>query len=236
VTTPAAERRTSRACAIFSVTDSFIALRGVDGAGAARQARGSVVFQLIAVSSGPARQPLAPGWTLPVIRGPSGAFISYGIIADPLGRRSRPAGPPLTVDVMATGPAYRPTPVPGLRLVNLDPAQPSAPVTAIPVPLTPSYGYPFPATPGGYALVRGEVLTGPGGAGVGAAQVTGTAAAGNWSDTYLTDSTGQWVFAIPDVGAGRVTFTAHAPSGAADSATVTITASTTIAVPVLIPH
>jgi hypothetical protein len=137
---------------------------------------------------------------------------------------------------MVTGPAYQPTPVPGLRLVNLDPAQPSAPVTVIPVPLAPGYGYPFPALTGGYSLVRGEVLTGPGGAGAGAAQVTGTAAAGNWSGTYLTDSTGQWVFAIPDAGAGQVTFTAYAPSGAADSATVPVTASTAIAVPVLIPH
>jgi hypothetical protein len=236
VTTPQAERRTSRACAIFSVTDSFVSLRGVGGAGPARQVRGPVAFQLIGIGSGPARRPLVPGWTLPVIQGTSGAFISYGVIADPLGRRSRPAGPPLTVDVMVTGPAYRPAPVPGLRLVNLDPAQPSAPVAAIPVPLAPGYGYPFPAIPGGYSLVRGEVLTGPGGAGVGSAQVTGTAAAGNWSDTYVTDGTGQWVFAIPDAGAGRVTFTAHAPSGAADSATVTITASATIAVPALIPH
>ncbi len=137
---------------------------------------------------------------------------------------------------MVTGRAYRPMPVPDLRLVNLDPAQPLAPVTAIPVQLAPGYGYPFPATPFGYSLVRGEVLTAPGGGGVGAAQVTGTAAAGNWSDTYLTDGTGQWVFTIPDAAAGPVTFTAHAPSGTADSATVPITASTTIAVPALIPH
>jgi hypothetical protein len=236
MTTPQAERRITRACAIFSVTDSFVTLRGVDGAGLARQARGPVTFQLTGIGSGPARRSLVPGWTLPVTQGTSGAFISYGIIAGPSGRQSRPTGPPLAVDVTVTGPAYRPTSLAGLRLVNLDPAQPSTPVVPVPVQLAPGYGYPFPATPAGYSLVRGEVRTGPGGAGVGEAQVTGTAAAGNWSDTYITDGTGQWVFAIPDAGAGRITFTARDPAGATDSATVTITASTTIAVPVLIPH
>ncbi len=236
MTTPAAERRITRACAIFSVVDGFVTLRGVDGAGLARQVRGPVIFQLTAIGSGPARRPLVPGWTLPVIQGRSGAFISYGLIAAPSGRRSRPAGPPLPMDVTVTGPAYRAAALAGLQLINLDPAQPTAAVAPVQVQLAPGYGYPFPDTPAGYCLVRGEVLTGPGGAGVGQAQVTGTAAAGNWSDTYLTDGTGQWVFAIPDAAAGQITFTARDPAGATDSATVTITASTTIAVPVLIPH
>jgi len=56
MTTPQAERRITRACAIFSVTDSFVTLRGVDGAGLARQARGPVTFQLTGIGSGPARR------------------------------------------------------------------------------------------------------------------------------------------------------------------------------------
>jgi len=75
------------------VTDSFVTLRGVDGAGLARQARGPVTFQLTGIGSGPARRSLVPGWTLPVTQGTSGAFISYGIIAGPSGRQSRPTGP-----------------------------------------------------------------------------------------------------------------------------------------------
>ena len=230
-----AEARVTRACAIFSVTDSFVILRGVDGPGAARRVRGPIGFLLTAIGSGAARQPLVPGWTLPVVQGISGAFISYGIIADPSGWRSRPLGPPLAVDVTVTGPAYRATSLVGLRLINLDPAQPTAAVAPVPVQLAPGYGYPFPATPVGYSLVRGEVLTGPGGAGVGQALVTGTAAAGIWSDTYVTDGTGQWVFAVPDAGAGQITFAARDPAGHTDSKTVTVTASTTVAVPVLSP-
>jgi hypothetical protein len=80
------------------------------------------------------------------------------------------------------------------------------------------------------------VLASAGGAGVAQAQVTGTAAAGGWSDAYVTDGTGQWVFAIPDAAAGQVTFTARNPAGTTASAMVTITASTAIAAPVLIPH
>jgi hypothetical protein len=231
-----AEPRITRASAIFSVTDSFVPLRGVDGAGAARQVRGPIGFQLTAIGSGAARQTLEAGWTLPVVQGISGAFISYGLIADPSGQRARPTGPPLAVDVTVTSPAYRATPLAGLQLVNLDPAQPTTAVAPFPVELAPGYGYPFPAVPVGYSLVRGGVLASPGGAGIGQAQVTGTAATGGWSDTYVTDGTGQWVFAIPDAAAGQVTFAARDPSGATDSATVTITASTTIAVPVLIPH
>lgn len=236
MTTPVAEARVTRACAIFSVTDSFVILRGVDGPGAAGRVQGPIAFLLTAIGSGAARQPLAPGWTLPVVQGISGAFISYGIIADPSGWRSRPVGPPLAVDVTVTGSVYRATSLAGVQLFNLDPAQPTAAVAPVAVQLAPGYGYPFPATPVGYSLIRGEVLTGPGGAGVGQAQVTGTAAAGNWSDADVTDGTGQWVFAIPDAQAGQVTITARDPAGATDSAQVTVTASATIAVPPLIPH
>jgi hypothetical protein len=231
-----AEPRVTRASAIFSVVDSFVILRGVDGAGSARQVRGPITFQLTAIGSGPAREALGPGWTLAVVQGISGAFVSYGLIADPSGRRSRPIGPPLAVEVTVTGPAYRATSLDGVQLVNLDPAQPTAEVAPVAVELAPGYGYPFPPALAGYSLIRGEVLASAGGAGVGQAQVTGTAAAGGWSDTYVTDGTGQWVFAIPDAAAGQVTFTARDPAGATDSATVTITASATIAVPVLIPH
>jgi hypothetical protein len=236
VTTPVAEARIARACAIFPVTDGFVILRGVDGPGAAGRVRGPIGFGLTAIGSGAARRPLVPGWTLPVVQGISGAFISYGIIADPSGWRSRPLGPPLTVDVTVSGPAYRAASLAGVQLINLDPAQPTAPVAPVPVQLAPGYGYPFPATPVGYSLVRGEVLAGPGGAGVGQAQVTGTAAAGTWSDAYVTDGTGQWVFAVPDAGAGQITFTARDPAGHTDSTTVTVTASTTVAGPVLTPH
>ena len=236
MTTPQAERRITRACAIFSVTDSFVILRGVDGPGAARQVRGPIDFGLTAIGSGAARQTLAAGWTLPVVQGISGAFISYGIIADPSGQRARPAGPPLAVDVTVTGPAYRAAPLAGLQLVNLDPAQPTAAVAPVPVQLAPGYGYPFPVSPVGYSLVRGEVLASAGGAGVAQAQVTGTAAAGGWSDIYVTDGTGQWVFAIPDAPAGQITVIARDPAGHEDSAPVTVTASSTIAAPVLIPH
>ena len=155
MTTPAAERRITRACAIFSVVDGFVTLRGVDGAGLARQVRGPVIFQLTAIGSGPARRPLVPGWTLPVIQGRSGAFISYGLIAAPSGRRSRPTGPPLPMDVTVTGPAYRAAALAGLQLINLDPAQPTAAVAPVQVQLAPGYGYPFPDTPG-------RVLPGPG--------------------------------------------------------------------------
>jgi hypothetical protein len=236
VTIPLAESRVTRACAIFSVVDSFVILRGVDGPGAARQVRGPICFRLNAIGTGAARRSLGPGWTLAVVQGISGAFISYGFIADPSGQRSRPIRAPLAVEVTVTGPAYRGTPLTGLRLVNLDPAQPTAAVAPFPVELAPGYGYPFPATPVGYSLVRGEVLTAAGGAGVDQAQVTGTAVTGNWSDTYVTGGTGQWVFAIPDAQAGQITITARGPAGHADSAQVAVTASSTIAVPVLIPH
>jgi hypothetical protein len=236
MTTPQTEPRVTRACAIFSVTDSFVILRGVDGPGAARRVLGPIGFQLTAIGSGAARQTLAAGWTLPVVQGISGAFISYGIIADPSGQQARPAGPPLTVDVAVTGPAYRATSLAGLQLVNLDPTQPTALVAAVQVQLAPGYGYPFPASPVGYSLVRGEVLASAGGAGVAQAQVTGTTAAGTWSDTYMTDGTGQWVFAIPDAAAGQITVTARDLAGQTDSAPVTVTASTTVAAPVLIPH
>jgi hypothetical protein len=138
------------------------------------------------------------------------------------------------VEVTVTGAAYRATSLAGLQLVNLDPAQPTATVAPVPVQLAPGYGYPFPATPVGYSLVRGEVLTATGGAGVGQAQVT--AAAGNWSDAYVTDGTGQWVFAIPDAQAGQLTISARDQGGHTDSKPVTVTASTTVTVPVLIPH
>ena len=116
------------------------------------------------------------------------------------------------------------------------PAQPTAAVAPVPVQLAPGYGYPFPVSPVGYSLVRGEVLASAGGAGVAQAQVTGTAAAGGWSDIYVTDGTGQWVFAIPDAQAGQITVIARDPAGHEDSAPVTVTASSTIAAPVLIPH
>ena len=236
MTTSLIEARVTRPCAIISLTDSFVTLRGVAGPGAARQVQGPVAFGLTAIGSGAARQELAAGWTLPVVRGISGAFVSYGIIADPSGWRSRPSGPPLAVEVTVTGSAYRVASPVGLRLVNLDPAQPTAAVAPVPVQLAPGYGYPFPVTPSGYSLVRGEVLTSAGGPGVDQSQVTAADAAGNWSDTYLTDSTGQWVFAIPDAQAGQFTITARNPAGAQDSAQVTVTASSTIAVPPLIPH
>lgn len=236
MTTPLIEARVARPCAIISLTDSFVTLRGVAGPGAARQVQGPVAFGLTAIGSGAARQELAAGWTLPAVRGISGAFISYGIIADPSGWRSRPSGPPLAAEVTVTGPAYRVASPVGLRLVNLDPAQPTQAVAPVLVQLAPGYGYPFPATPVGYCLARGEVLASAGGPGVGQAQVTATDAAGSWTDAYLTDSTGQWVFAIPDAQAGQVTITARNPAGDQDSAQVTVTASSTIAVPPLIPH
>jgi hypothetical protein len=236
VTTPLIEARVARPCAIISLTDSFVTLRGVAGPGAARQVQGPVAFGLTAIGSGAARQELAAGWTLPVVRGISGAFISYGIIADPSRWRSRPSGPPLAAEVTVTGPAYRVASPVGLRLVNLDPAQPTQAVAPVLVQLAPGYGYPFPATPVGYCLARGEVLASAGGPGVGQAQVTAMDAAGSWTDAYLTDGTGQWVFAIPDAQAGQVTITARNPAGDQDSAQVTVTASSTIAVPPLIPH
>ena len=236
MTTPLAEARVTRACAIFSVTDSFVILRGVDGPGAARQARGPVGFRLTAIGSGAARQPLAPGWTLPVVQGISGAFISYGIIADPSGWRSRPSGPPLAVDVTVTGPAYRVTSPVGLQLVNLDPAQPTAAVAPVPVQLAPGYGYPFPATPVGYSLVRGEVLTRPGrrrsrpgaGHGHGPRQATGPTPT---SPTAPASGCSPFPMRRP----------ARSPSPPATRRVprtrrqVTVTASSTIAVPALIP-
>jgi len=236
VTTAPVEARVTRPCAIISLTDSFVVLRGVAGPGAARQVRGPVAFGLTAIGSGAARQELAAGWTLPVVRGISGAFISYGVIADPAGWRSRPSGPPLAVEMTVTGPAYRATSPVALQLVNLDPAQPTAAVAPVPVQLAPGYGYPFPATPVGYSLVRGEAVTSAGGPGVNQAQVTAADTAGNWSDAYLTDGSGQWVFAIPDAQAGQLTITARNPAGAEATAQVTVTASSTIAVPPLIPH
>jgi hypothetical protein len=242
VTPVQAERRISRACAIFSAVDSFVMLRGVDGPGAARQFRGGVAFRLNAIGVGLARQDLDPAWTLPVIRGASGAFISDGTLLDPAGRRSRPVGPPLNMEITVTGRAYRATALPavagapgGPQLVNLDPSQPTAIVTPFPVALWPGYAYPFPGSPSGYSIVRGAVLRGPAGAGVGKAQVNATAATGNWSDAYLTDGTGQWVFVIPDAQAGAGTVTARDPAGKSATTTVTVTASTTIAAPVLIP-
>lgn len=236
MTTSPIAARVTRACAIISLTDSFVTVRGVAGPGAARQVQGPVVFGLTAIGAGATRQELSAGWTLPVVRGISGAFISYGILADPSGWRSRPSGPPLDVEVTVTGPAYRVASPVGLQLLNLDPAQPTAAVAPIPVQLAPGYGYPFPLTPTGYSLVRGEVLASAGGPGVGQAQVTVADAAGGWSDTYLTDGTGQWVFAIPDAQAGQFTVTARNPVGGQASAPVTVTASSTIAVPPLIPQ
>jgi hypothetical protein len=68
------------------------------------------------------------------------------------------------------------------------------------------------------------------------AQVTATAAAGNWSDAYLTDATGQWVFILPSAQAGAVVITARDSAGKSATTTVTVTASATIAAPVLIPN
>ena len=244
MTTPPAEQRVLRPCAIFSVVDTFVTLRGVDGPASARHVRGTLAFQLIAIGSGPGRQSFDPAWTLSVVQGASGAFISYGTIVDPAGRRSRPIGPALDVDITVVGPAYRSTQLPptaagggaapaGPQLVNLDSSQPTVTVTPFPVELAPGYGYPFPASPVGYSVVRGEVRYGSTGAGVDQAQVTGSAAAANWSDSYLTDSTGQWVFVIPDTQAGEITIAARDDAGAAASATVTVAASSTSAVPPL---
>src|SRR5690349_15032714 len=122
----------------------------------------------------------------------------------------------------------------GPQLVNLDPSQPTATVTPFPVALWPGYAYPFPDSPSGYSIVRGEVLRGPAGAGVDQAQVTATA--GSWSDAYLTDATGQWVFVLPDAQAGAVAITARDSGGKSATTTVTVTASATIAAPVLIPN
>jgi hypothetical protein len=238
-----AERRVARACAIFSVVDSFVSLRGVDGPGSARQVRGAVVFRLTAMGAGLGRRELDPAWTLPVVRGASGAFISHGVLLDPAGRRARPVGPPLDVEITVIGRSYRATALPpvsgapgGPQLVNLDPSQPTATVTPFPVALWPGYAYPFPDSPSGYSVVRGEVLRGPAGAGVDQAQVTATAAAGNWSDAYLTDATGQWVFILPSAQAGAVVITARDSAGKSATTTVTVTASATIAAPVLIPN
>jgi hypothetical protein len=236
-----AERRVARACAIFSMVDSFVGLRGVDGPGSARQVRGAVVFRLTAMGAGLRRRELDPAWTLPVVRSASGAFISRGVLLDPAGRRSRPVGPPLDVEITVTGRSYRATALPpvsgapgGPQLVNLDPSQPTATVTPFPVALWPGYAYPFPDSPSGYSIVRGEVLRGPAGAGVDQAQVTATA--GSWSDAYLTDATGQWVFVLPDAQAGAVAITARDSGGKSATTTVTVTASATIAAPVLIPN
>ena len=171
MTTPAAERRVLRPCAIFSVVDTFVTLRGVDGQASARHVRGTLAFQLTAMGSGAGRQSFGPGWTLPVVQGASGAFISYGTVMDPAGHRRRPIGPPLDVDVTVVGPAYRATALPppaapgqpapaAPQLVNLDPSQPTVPVTPFPVQLGPGYAYPFPASPSGYSIVRGDVRYG----------------------------------------------------------------------------
>lgn len=241
MTTPAAERRVLRSCAIFSVVDTFVTLRGVDGPASARHVRGTVAFQLTAMGSGAGRQSLDPGWTLPVVQGASGAFISYGTIMDPEGHRRRPIGPPLDVDLTVVGPAYRATTLPppaapgqpapaAPQLVNLDSSQPTVPVAPFPVQLGPGYAYPFPASPSGYSIVRGEVRYGANGAGADQAQVTGSAAAGAWSDGYLTDRTGQWVFVIPDAQAGQITITASDAAGATAEATVSVSASSMVAV------
>ena len=246
MTTPPVERRVLRPCAIFSVVDTFVTLRGVDGPASARHVRGALAFQLTAMGSGAGRQPLAAAWTLPVVQGASGAFISYGTIVDPEGHRWRPIGPPLDVDVTVVGPAYRATALPpppapaqpapaAPQLVNLDPSQPTALVTPFPVQLGPGYAYPFPASPSGYSIVRGDVRYGADGPAADQAQVTGSAAAGNWSDGYLTDSTGQYVFVIPDAQAGQITITASDASGAtAQAPPVNVAASSTVAVPPLI--
>ena len=112
MTAATAERRVLLPAAIFTVTDTFVVLRGVDGTAAARQASGTLTFQLDALGSGAARQALGPGWTLPVVRGASGAFISDGTVTDPGGSRRRPIGPALAVELTITGSAYRATPVP----------------------------------------------------------------------------------------------------------------------------
>ena len=246
MTTPAAERRVLRPCAIFSVVDTFVTLRGVDGPASARHVRGTLAFQLTAMGSGAGRQSFDLGWILPVVQGASGAFISYGTVMDPAGHRSRPIGPPLDVDVTVVGLAYRATALPppaapgqpapaAPQLVNLDPSQPTVPVTPFPVQLGPGYAYPFPASPSGYSIVRGEVRYGASGPGADQAQVTGSAAAGNWSDGYLTDRTGQWVFVIPDAQAGQITITASDAAGATVQAPpVNVAASSMVAVPPLI--
>ena len=244
MTTPQAERRVLRPCAIFSVVDTFVTLRGVDGPASARRVRGTLSFQLTAIGSGAGRQSYDPAWMLSVVQGASGAFISYGVIVDPEGDRRRPIGPALEVDVTVVGPAYRATHLApqaaaggaapaGPQLVNLDPSQPTVAVTPFPVELGPGYGYPFPASPVGYSIVRGEVRSGGTGAGVDQAQVTGSATAGNWSDSYVTDSTGQWVFVIPDAQAGEITIAARDAAGATAQDTVNVTASSTVAVPPL---
>jgi len=245
VTTPAVERRVLSPSAIFTVTDTFVTLRGVDGPASARHVRGTLAFQLTAMGSGAGRQSLDPGWTLPVVQGASGAFISYGTVMDPGGQRSRLIGPPLDVDLTVVGPAYRATALPppaapgqpapaAPQLVNLDPSQPPVPVTPFPVQLGPGYGYPFPASPSGYSIVRGEVSYGAGGAAADQAQVTGSTAAGTWSDGYLTDRTGQWVFVIPDGQAGQITITATDAAGATAQAEVNVATSSMVAVPPLI--
>jgi hypothetical protein len=241
---PAAEQRTLRPCAIFSVVDTFVTLRGVDGPASARHVRGTLAFQLTAIGSGAARLSFDPAWTLPVVQGASGAFISYGTIVDPGGDRRRPIGPPLAFAATVVGPAYRPTALPlaaapgqpaaaGPQLVNLDPAQPTVTVTPFPVPLGPGYDYPFPASPAGYSIVRGDARHGASGPGVNQAQVTGSAVAGNWSDSYLTDSTGQWVFVIPDAQAGEITIVARDATGATAQQTANVAASSMVAVPPL---
>lgn len=245
MTTPAAERRVLCPCAIFTVVDTFVNLRGVDGPASARHLRGTLAFQLTAMGSGAGRRSLDPGWILPVVRGASGAFISYGTIMDPGGRRSRPIGPPLDVDVTVVGPAYRATalppaaapgqPVPAApQLVNLDPSPPAVPVTPFPVQLGPGYSYPFPASPSGYSIVRGEVRYAASGSAADQAQVTGSATGDTWSDGYQTDSTGQWVFVIPDAQAGPITITAAGATGATAQARVNVAASSLVAVPPLI--
>ena len=238
MTTPLAERRELRPCAIFSVRDTFVTLRGVDGLASARQVRSTLTFQLTALGSGAGRQSFAPAWTLPVIRGTSGAFVSFGTVVDPVGRSWLPIGPPLDVNLTVVGPAYRTTllppsgaaaPVPP-QLVNLDPSQPTVAVAPLLVELGPGYGYQFPASPDGYSIVRGEVVHAGTGTGVDQAQITGSATVSNWSDSYLTDSTGQWVFVIPDVQAGQIQITARDATGATAQATANVTASSTIAV------
>ena len=237
MTAAAAEQRLVLPAAIFTVTDILVMLRGIDGPASARQARGDLTFQLTTLGSGAARQALTPGWSLPVVRGTSGAFISDGTLTSPDGSRRRPIGPPLDLELTITGPAYRDTPlpppaVPGQppnappRLVNLDPAQPAVPVTPFPVQLSPGYAYPFPGQPYGYSVLRGEVRSGPGGTPAVRAQVTAATAAGGWTDSYTTDSTGQWLFVLPDTQAGEVTIAAGAAK-----ATVEVAASSTVVVP-----
>jgi hypothetical protein len=225
--------------AIFTVNDTFVTLRGVDGPGAARRALGPLTFQLTALGRGAAWQALAPGWTLTVVQGASGAFISDGTITDPDGNRRRPIGPPLDLELVITSAAYRSTPLPppaapgqplnaAPRLVNLDRAQPPVAVTPFPVQLSPGYGYPFPGPPYGYAILRGEVSSRSSGLPVAQSQVSATAP-GGWTDSYTTDSTGQWVFVLPDSQAGSITVTAGAAR-----ATVPVAASSVVGVPPLI--